>query len=177
MGSVELIPTETTQPEAKKLEETGQLDYQVGATWSHGYVPQNGRELALHARSTGIDTPHYQFYLFTNNCRNIGICEDIPTETNKPEAKKLKETGQLDYPVWATRSYGDVAQMVERSLCMREVRGSITRNSKSIFLPTTVGKMGTVKLYRRRQTFLRQRIQKKQGNLITQFCQPHVKVM
>ena len=62
-----------------------------------------------------------------------GNCEVIPTETNKPEAKKLEETGQLDYPVWATGSYGDVAQMVERSLCMREARGSIPRISKSTF--------------------------------------------
>ena len=166
------MPPEKNKPEAKKLEETRQLDYQVGATWSHGYVAQKGRALALHARGTGIETPHLQIYLFTKNCRNIGICGDIPTETNKPEAKKLKETGQLDYPVWATRYYGDVTQMVQRLLRIREVRRSILRTSKSTLLPTTVGFMGTVELYRLRQTILRQRIQKKQGNLITQFGQP-----
>ena len=195
-----------------------------------------------HARGTGIDTPHLQIYIFTNNCRNYGICEVIPTETNKPlrqriqkkqgnlitqfgqlrsygdvaqmverslrmqevrgsipriskstflpttvgtmgtvkfiptetnkpEAKKLEETRQLDYQVWATGSHGDVAEMVERSLSMREVRGSIPRISKSIFLPTTVGTMGTVKSYRLRQTkeFEAKKLWgcKKQGNLIT----------
>ena len=40
---------------------------------------------------------------FTNNCRNYGICEVIPTETNNSEAKNSEETRQLDYPVWATQ--------------------------------------------------------------------------
>ena len=42
--------------------------------------------------------------------------------------RNSKETGQLDYQVWATRSYGDVAEMVERSLRMREVRGIDTQH-------------------------------------------------
>ena len=109
--------------------------------------------------------------IFTNNCRNSGNCGVIPTETNKPEAKKLEETRQLDYQVWATGSYGDVAQMVERSLSMREVRGSRPRFSNSIILQTTVGTLGSVKLYRLRQTILGQRIQTKQDNLITKFGQ------
>ena len=35
------------------------------------------------------------------------------------------------FPDSAVLNYGDVAQMVERSLCMQEVRGSMPRSSKT----------------------------------------------
>ena len=65
--------------------------------------------------------------------------------------------------------------MVERSLSMREVLGIDTPHLQTYnFTNSCRFFIGTVELYRLRQKILKQRIQKKQGNLITQFCQPHL---
>ena len=83
----------------------------------------NGTALASHTRGTAIDTPNLQIYFITNNFRIYGNCGVVPTETNNSEAKNSKETEQLDYPVWATRSNGDVARRVE--LLASHARGTM----------------------------------------------------
>ena len=89
----------------------------------------NGRALASHARGTGIDAPHLQtflrfrqfYFVLADNGKNWQLVTNrklIIHEFFSEASSKLEE-------------YGNVAEMVERSLCMREVRGSMPRISKT----------------------------------------------
>ena len=88
-----------------------------------------GRALAPHARGTEIDAAHLPKYFW-------GFDNSILFWLTKGKNWQLVTNRKLIYHEFCSEAssklgdYGNVAEMVERSLCMREVRGSMPRISK-----------------------------------------------
>ena len=112
----------------------------------NGELAQNGRALALHARGTGIDAPVLQrgLFFYLRGLYQHRLCKYFKLKCYSfgylPPSLRYGKFFQMRYSdtLAGEQLRGELAQMVERLLRMREVRGSMPRFSTSDYFAACI---------------------------------------